>query len=219
MVELPKAVIDAPKRGAWLLIGTSGLVFLLGGLLLAPFASRGIVSLFDGLRKAADKATREKDDVATLYRTYFDNTTESLFIVEVTADGRFVFEALNPAHERLTGLMSEAIRGKEPHECLSAEPAAWVSGNYRRCVEGGVPIRYDEVLTLPGGTRAWETALVPVRDPATGRIWRIVGSARDITERRAMFEALRESEGASARWPIPCRTFSTCRIRKGGACT
>ena len=194
MIELPKAVLDAPKRGAWLLIGSSALVFLLGGLLLAPFASRGIVSLFEALRKAADKATREKDDVETLYRTYFDSTTESLFIVEVTADGRFVFEALNPVHEHLTGLKTDAMRGKEPRECLAPETAAWVTGNYRRCVEGGSPIRYDEVLTLPGGTRAWETALVPVRDPVTGRVCRIVGSARDITERRAMFEALRENE-------------------------
>ena len=194
LVELPKAALEEPKRGAWLLIGSSALVFLLGGLMLAPFASRGIVSLFDALRKAADKATREKDDVETLYRTYFDSTTESLFIVEVTADGRFVFEALNPVHERLTGLETDAMRGKEPHECLVPETAAWVTGNYRRCVEGGIPIRYDEVLALPGGTRAWETALVPVRDPATGRICRIVGSARDITERRAMFEALRDSE-------------------------
>jgi PAS domain S-box-containing protein len=194
IVEMPKAAFDAPKRAALMLIGAGALVFLLGGILLAPFASRGIVALFEGVRRAADKATREKDDVETLYRTYFDSTTESLFIVEVTPDGRFVFEALNPVHERLTGLKTESIRGKEPRECLTPELAAWVTGNYRRCVEGGVPIRYDEVLALPGGTRAWETALVPVRDPEAGRVCRIVGSARDITERRAMFEALRESE-------------------------
>jgi two-component system, NarL family, sensor kinase len=194
VIELPKAVLAAPRRSAWLLIGASALVFGVCGLLLAPVASRGIVSLFEALRKAADKAAREKDDVETLYRTYFDSTTESLFIVQVTPDGRFLFKALNPVHERLTGLSTAAIIGKEPRECLAPEAAAWVTGNYRRCVEGGVPIRYDEVLTLPGGTRAWETALVPVRDPATGRICRIVGSARDITERRSMFEALRESE-------------------------
>ena len=194
VIELPKAALVAPRRSAWLLIGASALVFGVCGLLLAPVASRGIVSLFEALRKAADKATREKDDVEALYRTYFDSTTESLFIVQVTPDGRFLFEALNPVHERLTGLTTASIIGKEPHECLAPEPAVSVTANYRRCVAGGVPMRYDEVLTLPGGTRAWETALVPVRDPATGRICRIVGSARDITERRAMFEALRESE-------------------------
>ena len=153
MVELQKAVLDAPMRSAWLLIAISALVFLPGGALLAPFASRGIDLLFDRLRHAADAVAREKHEVETLYRTYFDNTTESLFIVVVTPDGRFMFEALNPVHEHLTGLKTEAIRGKEPHECLSPEMAAWITGNYRRCVDGGVPIRYDEVLTLPGGTR------------------------------------------------------------------
>ena len=193
VVELPKAALEEPRRSAWLLIGASALVFLLCGLLLAPVASRGIVSLFEALRKAADKATREKDDVEALYRTYFDSTTESLFIVEVTPDGRFVFEALNPVHERLTGLRPHH-HGKEPHECLVPETAVWVTANYRRCVEAGVPIRYDEVLGPAGRHARLGDGPCPVRDPATGRICRIVGSARDITERRAMFEALRDSE-------------------------
>jgi PAS domain S-box-containing protein len=194
MTELPQSHLRAPLRDAMLLIAGSAAIFLVAGVALAPFASRRIVALFDRLRQIADAATREKDDLQALYRTHFNNTTEGLFVVEVTADGGFLFEALNPAHELLTGLRTEIVRGKAPDECLSADVAAWVTGNYRRCVEEGAPIRYDEVLALPGGTRAWETSLVPVRDPVSGRICRIIGSARDVSDRRAMFEALRESE-------------------------
>jgi PAS domain S-box-containing protein len=110
---------------------------------------------------------------------WFEHSDESLFIVGVEPD-RFVIELLNPAHERSTGLRSADLSGRTPHECLPRGVADAITEHYRRCVEAGEAIRYDETLDLPGGVRHWQTVLTPVRDDS-GRISRILGSARDVT--------------------------------------
>lgn len=120
---------------------------------------------------------------------WFEHSDESLFIIAVELD-RFVIELLNPAHERRTGLRSADLTGRTPHECLPSAVADAVTEHYRRCVEAGEAIRYNETLNLPGGVRHWETVLTPVRDDS-GRICRILGSARDVT---LQHEALRREE-------------------------
>jgi PAS domain S-box-containing protein len=122
---------------------------------------------------------------------WFEHSDESLFIIAVEPD-RFVIELLNPAHERRTGLRSADLTGRTPHECLPPAVADAVTKHYRSCVEAGEAIRYDETLDLPGGVRRWQTVLTPLRDH-TGRIYRILGSARDVT---LEYEALRRVEDA-----------------------
>jgi PAS domain S-box-containing protein len=143
-------------------------------------------------RFAAERQTEVARRDARL-GAWFAHTAEHIFVVAVTPDGRFVFEGLNPAHERATGLSSEALRGRAPAEVFPPALAAELEGNYRRCVEAGEPIHYEEHLELPGGRKRWETCLVPVRDPATGRIELILGSSRDVTEQRRL--QAREAQG------------------------
>jgi two-component system, NarL family, sensor kinase len=133
-------------------------------------------------------------DGDSIYRAYFDNTSEALFIVDVATDRSFVFRQLNPIHERLTGLSSAVLRGRRPAECLPAEIAQSVEANYRRCVEAGATIRYEERLDLPAGLRHWKTTLTPMKD-AAGGVFRILGSSRDITEQKRKAGELEESQG------------------------
>jgi PAS domain S-box-containing protein len=119
---------------------------------------------------------------------WFEHSDESLFIVAVEPDC-FVFELLNPAHERRTGLRNTDVSGRTPHECLPPAVADAVTEHYRQCVEAGEATRYYETLDLPG-VRHWHTVLTPVRDES-GRIYRILGSARDVTVEH---EALRREE-------------------------
>jgi PAS domain S-box-containing protein len=122
---------------------------------------------------------------------WFAHSDESLFIIAVEPD-RFVFELLNPAHERRTGLRTADLSGRTPHECLPPAVADAVTEHYRQCVEAGAAIRYDETLDLPGGLRHWQTVLTPVRDDI-GRIYRLLGSCRDVTLEQ---EALRREEAS-----------------------
>ena len=49
-------------------------------------------------------------DEELLYRTYFENSVEGLFIIDVGLDGRFIFRELNPIYEQLTGLSTGFLR-------------------------------------------------------------------------------------------------------------
>lgn len=142
----------------------------------------------------AEAARREAD---ALYRAYFENTAEALFVIGVLEDGGFTIDELNPAHERLTGLRTSKIRGKRLEDQLEPQLAHEVADNYRRAVAEGAPISYREVVDLPAGRRHWDTVLVPVAD-ATGRIAKIVGSSRDVTARVLAEEQLRQSQKLEA---------------------
>lgn len=142
----------------------------------------------------AETARREAD---ALYRAYFENTAEALFIVGVSAKGDFSLEEINPAHEAATGLQLAALRGKPLDEQLPPDVAREVAANYRRAVSEGRPIAYRERLAMPAGPRHWDTVLVPVRN-AEGQIWRLIGSARDVTTQVLAEEQLRQSQKLEA---------------------
>ena len=119
---------------------------------------------------------------------------EALFVFTVTSDGRFILEGLNPTHERLTGLDAATLAARSLTIFYRRTSPAWPTANYRRCLERGEPITYDEELGRPSnGVRQWETSLVPIHGP-DGKIIRILGSCREITERNRILDALRESE-------------------------
>ena len=115
------------------------------------------------------------------YQAYWEGAHEGLYVVRCLGDQRFVYEGINPAHERATGLVAAHIVGRSPNECLEATVAEIVTGHYRACVKAGGPIHYVETLDLPAGRKIWETTLVPVRG-ADGAVEVLLGSCRDITE-------------------------------------
>ena len=80
--------------------------------------------------------------------------------------------------------------GRGPETVLSAEVAAVVMPRYRRCVAEQATVRYAATYALPVGTRDFEGSITPVLNPATGRVVRLVGAMRDVTEQNRMERAL-----------------------------
>ncbi len=146
------------------------------------------IEVIGSIRSGAALRTSE-----ALYREVFEKASDGIFLLDVTPDMRFRAVSFNPAEEKMTGIAASTAVGKIMEEFLLPETAAQVTANYRRCIEAGAPISYDELLDLPGGSMAFQTTLVPLRDES-GRIRRILGMAHDVTERRRAEEALRESE-------------------------
>jgi len=99
------------------------------------------------------------------YLGLYEHTEDAIFWIRVTDDGQFLVEATNPSHQRKTGLTPEMLWNRPLHEILPPDIVAHVTGNYRRCLEAGHPIEYEETLDLPAGRRTWLTQLVPVPDP------------------------------------------------------
>ncbi|WP_430450208.1 PAS domain-containing protein [Rhodophyticola sp.] len=106
-----------------------------------------------------------------------------VFVVDIDQQSNcgFRFRGLNRAYERDVGMKSADIAGMSPTDLLPERLAETVLRNYRQCAETGAPYSYHEELTLEGETRWWSTTLSPVFD-RNGRVCRLIGIARDVTE-------------------------------------
>jgi PAS domain S-box-containing protein len=144
--------------------------------------------------RAIEAAHRAAD---ALYRAYFENTAELLFVVGVLPDGGYVVEDLNPAHQATMGLPLTEVRGKRIDEILPAHTAEVVMSHYRRVLESGQVYQYRETFELNGESTYWDTVLVPVRDQS-GQVARIIGSSRDLTRQVAAEEQLRQAQKMEA---------------------
>jgi len=149
----------------------------------------GEISHIRGPREGPDRqnaaALREGE-----LQQVFDNISVCMYLIDVTADGRFKFGGFNSAEERAVGLTSAEVSGKFVEEVFSGELAEKLVANYRHCLETGVTLTYDDELNLPIGRRNFHSNLIPVRN-ASGRIHRIVGACIDTTDfKRAQQESL-----------------------------
>ena len=113
----------------------------------------------------------------------YNAVNHSIFVVDVDPDGTYCFKGINPLHEKLTGLSSDAIVGKAPEEFLAPAIAESVTHHYDDCIRAGKSIYYEESLPFKGQETLWETVLNPVCNES-GVIHRIIGTSTDITERR-----------------------------------
>ena len=82
------------------------------------------------------------------------------------------------------GVSKFKAAGQFFEDTVSKAMAAHSLPLFRKCVESGKPLTYDEDLDLPGGTYSLHTTLLPVRNKA-GSIYRLIVFNRDITERKA----------------------------------
>ena len=157
-------------------------------LLLVAFG-RQLARAADAERCAlasAEQAARSERAVGVALSrldTVFQHSADVQYGVSRRSDGLFAFDLLNRRGEELTGLRAADVLNKTVFECLPPAAAAIVAPNWNRCIELGEPVSYEQTLDLPIGRRDWETLLVPVRD-ASGNVYRLVGTARDVTDRK-----------------------------------
>lgn len=134
----------------------------------------------------------EKNILKDEYETIFNNTQDAMFLIDVEADNKIQFRRLNHSHEKATGLTTEMVCGKSPKELFGEEMGTFLEENYMRCVRSKKPISYEETLTLLKGTKIWMTMLSPIIQD--GKVVRIVGAARDITDMKKAEEQLYEEK-------------------------
>lgn len=211
VVAAAEAEFGAPLRGMLLRLGLTGAVLLVpavaGGALLARrivgFA-RDLAARAGTLERrrrprgaseppkatavpelAAPARARDLADAEARFRAVFEGMPDALALVRVELEtGRLLYEAFNPAAERLTGLRADEAVGRQADEFMPPELAAPVLGHQRECVARRTPLRCEGALAFPAGTRVVEEHLVPLQDPATGRVVRLVCRARDTTGQR-----------------------------------
>jgi PAS domain S-box-containing protein len=145
-------------------------------------------------RVGAELARQEGE---ALYRAIFTNAADYLYVIKVTADGGFSIEELSPSFERATGITTAATRGRDLAQLATG---AWGQGlvdQLRAVVREGKPAFLSSPSPPRAPGRTWESILSPVRGPE-GRVDRVVGSTRDVTEREEAEAQLRRAQRMEA---------------------
>lgn len=135
---------------------------------------------------ARDITARKEAEAALLqsehrYRQIFESVSDALYMMEITPEGRIRNLEFNPAFEMSTGLSRHDLVGRYIDETFPPEAARITEAKIRCCLATGQ--RHDEMITLErlGSTRHLHATVIPVRDES-GRIHRVVGIGRDITD-------------------------------------
>ncbi len=116
-------------------------------------------------------------------KSIYEELNHSIFVVDVLPDGSYQYKGHNPLNAKLTGISNEVLVGAKPEKVFPPQIAQQFIGNYDACVRRGIPIHFEESMQLMGKEGWWETVLSPVRNDF-GRIYRIIGTATNITERK-----------------------------------
>lgn len=127
------------------------------------------------------------------YRTVMENTSDGLFAVDVAPfDGpeRYSLGMMNPAFAELTSLDPAEVIGRPIVKLLRGQVLEEALKRYEEAIGSGGPISYEEVI--PGESPRYSiVTLNPLFDDA-GRCYRLIGSTREITERKRLEAAQRE---------------------------
>ena len=137
--------------------------------------------------RLAEEALRESE---SLLRAVTDSTEDAVYVKDLESRWRFA----NPALLSIIGKPESEVLGRTDAE-IYADPAVGeaILANDRLVLSLGVPQDFEETALTAHGMRIFLSTKAPRRDHR-GRIVGLIGISRDITERKRMEEALRESE-------------------------
>ncbi len=136
-------------------------------------------------RKRSEEALRHSEEQLSVI---VQNASALIYLM--SSDHRFVH--VNRRWEELFHLKNEDVRGRLIHELFPREIADAYVANNRRVVTARAPSMFEEVARLPDGVHTYTSIKAPLFD-AAGKVRGIVGVSTDITERKAMEVALRET--------------------------
>jgi len=141
-------------------------------------------------RKLAQEALRQSEQQLGLI---YDSVSDIIFLLSVEPDDRYRFVSVNKMFLQATGLRNDQVIGKYADEIIPPSSQQLVFRNYKRAIQEGSPVTWEEVSEYPAGKR---TAIVTVNAVynETKVCTHLVGIIHDITERKLAEQALQESE-------------------------
>ncbi|MEH1933585.1 MAG: AAA family ATPase [Nostoc sp.] len=118
-----------------------------------------------------------------------------IFVTDVRDNGRFEYTGWSKSCELAVGIPACEVLGKTPQELMAPDEGATVEQKYLRCFQTGIPVTYEECLTFNDQKKWWLTTLSPLKDE-TGKVYRIVGTTINISDRKQAESAVTEKSQA-----------------------
>ncbi|MFO0751989.1 MAG: EAL domain-containing protein [Thermodesulfovibrionales bacterium] len=166
---------------------SSALVKLIATLLLGAFLSSSSFALAFYFYRSR---SRKEAESGKLLQAIIDNSPAAIYLKD--RDLRFVLA--NKQCELLFGLPREKLLGKTAHDFLPEESAGATAAHDRTVLQQGASLIGEERILSRGEVRTYLSHTFPLRDPSSGSPDRVACILTDITERKRMEQALRESE-------------------------
>lgn len=149
----------------------------------------GIARDLRDLKGAMDALRRSEEN----YRAVVETTSDAIWVAEPDEGGQWRMTFVNSQALRLLHRPVEEQVGRTLEEVLGPEGWAVVRRYYEEAAATGRVQYYERLADYRGARRYIAAQLTPVMDEQ-GRCVRIVGSARDLTERYEAEEARRQAE-------------------------
>ncbi len=127
----------------------------------------------------------------------YEHVEDVLYTLRVESAGVYRFETINPSFTRATGQRSEDVVGHRVEDVIPEPSLSRVLLGYAEALATGRTVRWDESTEYPAGTRHGEVAVTPVFGP-DGAVRHLIGSVRDVTERRRLEEEMRQLQKMEA---------------------
>ncbi|HEY6080294.1 MAG TPA: PAS domain-containing protein [Polyangiaceae bacterium] len=126
-------------------------------------------------------------------QSVFEHLADGVFLAQVTAGPELVVEAINRQMAAWLRVSQAAAQGRRLSELVPAADAVRIAEICQRCIETGATQRYEETSQAPQFDTTLQTTLIPISDEA-GKVRRVVGVARDISEQKRAARQLVESQ-------------------------
>jgi PAS domain S-box-containing protein len=153
------------------------------GLRLAVLSQREQRAPADPSRQLADAD----------YRSVVEGTSDALYVMDRGADGEFRCAVINRAYTELLDRPADVVIGKTLYESHEPEQAERILARYRQAIETRGPVQWEWTNIVGGEERSAIVQVTPLFR-ADGVCYRLLGSMRNITERKKTEEALRRAE-------------------------